>query len=72
MTVNLYTLPEQQGHRPVVISSILIISIVIDSDRGHCYEHLKNINLQRKLSVWHVFECLCTQLIFELKEIAKN
>ena len=27
--------------RPLVISSILVISIVIDSDRGHCYEHLK-------------------------------
>ena len=26
--------------RPVVISSILI-SIVIDSSRGHCYEHFK-------------------------------
>ena len=24
----------------------LVISIVIDSDRGHCWEHLKEINLQ--------------------------
>ena len=27
----------------MVISSILVISIVIDSDRGHCYEQLKKI-----------------------------
>ena len=27
-----------------------VISIVIDSDRGHCYEHLKKINLRRKLA----------------------
>ena len=32
--------------RPVVISSILVISIVIDSDTEHCYEHLKKINLR--------------------------
>ena len=39
---------------------ILVISIVIDSDKGHCYEHLKKkINLQWKLNAWHVFECLC-------------
>ena len=24
----------------------LVISIVIDSDRGHCYVHLKKINLR--------------------------
>ena len=56
----------------MVISSILVISIVIDSDRGHCYEHLKKINLRWKLSAWHVFECLCMRLIFELPEMAKN
>ena len=51
-----------KGDRPVVTSSILAISIVIDSDRGHCYDHLKtNKNLQWKLSAWHVFERLCMQ-----------
>ena len=47
------------------------ISIVIDSDRRHCYEHLKK-NVQWKLSAWHVFECLCMQWIFDLLEMAKN
>ena len=28
----------------------LVISMVIDSDRGHCYEHLKKMNFRRKLS----------------------
>ena len=52
--------PEKaEGDRPEVISSILVISIVIYSDRGHCYEHLEKINLRWKLNAWHVFECLC-------------
>ena len=29
------------GDRPVVISNILVISIVMNSDRRHCYEYLK-------------------------------
>ena len=27
--------------RRTIISVFLVISIVIDSDKGHCYEHLK-------------------------------
>ena len=50
----------------------LVISILIDSDRGHCYEHFKKINLQWNLSPWHLFECLWVRWIFELPEIAKN
>ena len=45
----------------MVISCILAISIVIDSDRGHCYEHLKkksihdeNLTLDKYLNV-----CVC-------------
>ena len=29
------------GDRPAIISSFLVISIVIDSDRGHCCKHFK-------------------------------
>ena len=29
------------GDRTAVISSFLVISIVIDCDRGHCYKHLE-------------------------------
>ena len=50
----------------------MVISIVIDSDRGHCCEDLKRINLRLKLSAWHVFECLGMRWIFELPEMAKN
>ena len=41
------------------IINFWVISIVIDSDRGHCCEHLKKTHLQWKLSASHVFECLC-------------
>ena len=56
----------------MVIRGFWVISIVIDSDRGHSYERLKNIHLQWKLNAWHEFECLCMGWIFELPEIAKN
>ena len=46
---------------PSVIS-FFVISIVIDSDRGHWYGHLK------KVSPWHVFECLCVRWIFKKLE----
>ena len=40
----------------------MVFSIVIDSDRGHCHEHLKKIKLW-KLSAWHVWlachVCVC-------------
>ena len=57
-----------------LISSISAILIVIDSDREHCYEHFKKQqkHLRWKLSLWHVFECLCVQRIFEVPEMAKN
>ena len=37
------------GDCPEVISSILVISIVVDSDRGHCYEHLKKNQFTMKI-----------------------
>ena len=44
----------------MVIKGFWVISIFIDSDRGHSYKHLKKkIDLQRKLNAWHEFECLC-------------
>ena len=46
--------------------------IVIDSDRGHSYEHFKKINLRWKLSPWDLFECSSVRWIFELPEMAKN
>ena len=36
------------------------MSIVIDSDRGHCNKQLKKKNLRWKLNAWHVFDvCAC-------------
>ena len=32
-----------------IISSFLIVSIVIDSDRGHCYEHLNKNQFMMKI-----------------------
>ena len=56
----------------MIISVLGGISIVINSDREFCYEHLKKINLRWKLSMWHELECLCVQKFFELPEMAKN
>ena len=35
-----------QGDHPVINRSLLVISIVIESDRGHCYGHFKKINVR--------------------------
>ena len=53
-------------------SHFLEISIVIDSDRGHCYKNFKKVYLRWKLSAWHVFECSCVWWIFELPEMEKK
>ena len=60
------------GDRWVINSCFLDFSIVIDSYRLHCYEHLKKINLRWKLSPWHVFECLCVRWILSCQKWQKN
>ena len=51
----------------------LVISIVIDYDRGHCYEHLKRTIYDENWACgMHVFECLCVGWIFELPEMGKT
>ena len=57
------------GDRTAVIRGFWVISIVIDSDRGHSYEHLKKKSIYDEN--W-TRECLCMRWIFELPEIAKN
>ena len=48
----------------VLISSILVISIVIDSDRGHCYEHLKkSIYDQNWTRDMYLNVCVCDDFL---------
>ena len=42
----------KEGHN-TEISSVLVISMVIDSDRGHCYNDLKKKN-QFMMKIEHV------------------
>ena len=60
-----------KGDRWPINGCFLDFSIIIDSDRGHCCEHLKKISLRWKLSPWHVFECLGMRWILSCQKWQK-
>ena len=56
----------------MVISSILAISIVIDSDRGHCYENLKKKIFTMKIELMTCIRMFLYAILFELPEMAQK
>ena len=55
-----------------IISSLFIISIVIDCDRGHCYKHLKkNLNPMKIECVTFIWTFMFT-INFKLPEMSKK
>ena len=51
---------------------ILVISIVIDSDGGHYYEHLKKNQFMMKIELMTCISMFVYAMIFELLEMAKK
>ena len=49
----------------------MVISTVIDSDRGHCYEHLKK-SIYDESWACDMYLNVCVWWILGLPEIAKN
>ena len=45
-TVLLSAHDRPEGDRSISNYRFLVISIVVDADRGHCWEHLKKVNLR--------------------------
>ena len=50
----------------------LVISFVIDSDRGHCYEHLKKNQITMKIEPVTCIWMFVYAINFELPEMAKT
>ena len=54
----------------MVISSILVISIVIDSDREYCYEHFKekkSIYAENRVRDMYLNVCVCDEFLSSQK-----
>ena len=62
-----------KGDRWPINRCFLDFTIVIDCDRGHCYEHLKKkVKIQWKLNLWHIFECLCMRWLLSYQKWQKR